>query len=70
MSNIIVNHKEAYELACYKQDNSNLARCYIEMHDILNKIWHSMNDYKDKFEFPMKEIETILEIKSKILYDY
>jgi hypothetical protein len=25
------NHQEAYELACLKQDHSNLARCYIQL---------------------------------------
>jgi hypothetical protein len=28
-----INHEEAYQLACLKQEESNLARCYIELHD-------------------------------------
>lgn len=29
---LILNHEEAFGLACYKKENSNLARCYLDLH--------------------------------------
>ena len=61
-----VNHKEAFELAGnikeksgYTSQNVNLARSYLEMHALLNTVWHAMNDDRPP-SFPMKEIESVL----------
>lgn len=40
----VVNHKEAFELACYKRKNSNLARSYLELHSLLNTKQAMKND--------------------------
>lgn len=54
-----VNYKEAFELACYQRENSNLARSYLEIHALLNTVWHCMNDDAPP-DFPMREIEAVL----------
>ena len=33
-----VDHKEAWDLAHFKRENSNLARCYIELHYLLREL--------------------------------
>ena len=61
----IINHKEAFELACYKREHSNLARSYLELHSILNTVWHCMNDDNPP-DFPMREIEEIVTHNAKV----
>jgi hypothetical protein len=31
-----MNHTEAYELACIRKEDSNLAKCYIDLFDFIN----------------------------------
>lgn len=38
MSDPIVNHKEVFDLACYKREESNLARCYLALNDFVSRI--------------------------------
>jgi hypothetical protein len=33
----VINHDEAWSLACYKREHSNMARCYIETVDLLRR---------------------------------
>lgn len=33
----VINHDEAWSLACYKREHSNMARCYIEAVDLLRR---------------------------------
>lgn len=37
-SNLVVNQQEAYELACLKREESNLARSYLELRTALEQI--------------------------------
>jgi hypothetical protein len=43
---VAVNHAEATELAGYKQANSNLARCYLEMRAALYAMVTAHNGYR------------------------
>lgn len=37
MAETPINHKEAWDLACFRRDESNLARCYIDAVELLRK---------------------------------
>jgi hypothetical protein len=57
----MINHKEAFELACYTKEHSNLARAYLELRDILKGL-HD-NSYfgdPDKYDNAMDEAAKIL----------
>ncbi len=41
----IINHDEAHHLALLKQDESNLARCYLQMRDALRGIINHWNEF-------------------------
>ena len=38
VTELIINHDEAYQLACIRREESNLARCYMELHDLVKKL--------------------------------
>ena len=56
---MIINYKEAYDLARLKQDESNLARSYLSTIHILHTVWHCMNSDNPPL-FPMDRIEEVL----------
>lgn len=43
-----INHNEAWSLACHKREESNLARCYIELRELV----------KAAFDAPLAKIDT------------
>ena len=56
---MIINHKEAYDLARLKQEESNLARSYLATVHLLHTVRQCMNNDITPF-FPMDEIEDVL----------
>lgn len=40
MTDQIINHEEAYLVACFKRDESNLARCYLDLKRMFDEVVH------------------------------
>lgn len=53
----IINHEEAYLLACLKQSESNLARCYLDMKEQRDELLEALEESLGFLEFAYTDIQ-------------
>lgn len=58
------DHAAMFEYAEYTRNNSPIARAYLELHDLLDTVWHCMNDV-DPPPFPMDNIARVIDKKER-----
>lgn len=57
-----VNHEEAEEMALYKRNNSNLARCYLDLRSSTSRLEEIARDNSDSAAMAKARLQSIKEI--------